>query len=141
MVVLSNFEQFAEEADKLYSSAPAYTRYTFKYRHCDGKLVLKVTNDIIVRARAPPLSAAAAAAAAVARLTPRAPRRGSAQTLTYATDQAADLRKLEKFNAVLCARMCGTTPLPPESGASRRAERAARRATGARAPQAHARAS
>ncbi|KAG8459017.1 hypothetical protein KFE25_006562 [Diacronema lutheri] len=83
MVVLSNFEQFAEEADKLYSSAPAYTRYTFKYRHCDGKLVLKVTNDII--------------------------------TLTYATDQAADLRKLEKFNAVLCARMCGTTPLPPES--------------------------
>ena len=25
------------------------TRYVMKYRHCDGKLVLKVTNDRVVR--------------------------------------------------------------------------------------------
>ena len=25
------------------------TRYVAKYRHCDGKLVLKVTNDRVVR--------------------------------------------------------------------------------------------
>lgn len=52
MVLLQSFDNFAEEADKLYMSAPAYTRYTSKYRHCDGKLVLKVTNDIIVSAPA-----------------------------------------------------------------------------------------
>jgi len=80
---MTSIDQFAEEAAKLYASAPAHTRYSLKYRHCDGKLQLKVTNDIV--------------------------------TLTYATDQAAELKRVEKLNALLFAKMSGTEPLEPSA--------------------------
>jgi signal recognition particle subunit SRP9 len=45
MVYIAEFEAFMQEAEELYRSSPLGTRYCIKYRHCDGKLVLKVTDD------------------------------------------------------------------------------------------------
>jgi len=43
---ISDFEQFLQEAEDLYKARPLATRYCIKYRHCDSKLVLKVTDDV-----------------------------------------------------------------------------------------------
>ena len=77
MVWVDNWETFYAEAEKLYIEHPdhvratlsppmiarnrshpqivplssAQTRYVMKYRHVDGKLELKVTNDRVVRTR------------------------------------------------------------------------------------------
>lgn len=40
---------FLQQAEELYLANPLKTRYTTKYRHCDGKLILKVTDDVTVR--------------------------------------------------------------------------------------------
>ena len=45
---IEDFEAFIQEAEELYRSNPLATRYSIKYRHCDGKLVLKVTDDVKV---------------------------------------------------------------------------------------------
>mmetsp|Transcript_37464 Transcript_37464/g.80713 ORF Transcript_37464/g.80713 Transcript_37464/m.80713 type:complete len:115 (-) Transcript_37464:76-420(-) len=45
MVYIADFESFIQEAEDLYRASPLDTRYSIKYRHCDGKLVLKVTDD------------------------------------------------------------------------------------------------
>eukprot|EP00727_Mastigamoeba_balamuthi_P005631 m51a1_g1688 putative signal recognition particle 9 kda (136) ;mRNA; f:456880-457879 len=45
MVYLLNFERFIEATEKMYLASPTKTRYCLKYRHKDGKLVLKVTDD------------------------------------------------------------------------------------------------
>lgn len=46
---ISDWDTFAEQAEALYRSDPLKTRYVLKYRHCDGKAVLKVTDDKTVR--------------------------------------------------------------------------------------------
>ena len=56
----------------------AQTRYVMKYRHCDDKIVLKVTNDRTV--------------------------------LQFQTDQASDVKRLDKLNGVFLTRMCGKEP-------------------------------
>ena len=45
MPYLESLETFVAEAEKLYVEHPEHTRYVAKYRHVDGKLELKVTND------------------------------------------------------------------------------------------------
>ncbi|KAG1678417.1 hypothetical protein FOA52_015184 [Chlamydomonas sp. UWO 241] len=45
MVYIADFEAFMQESEELYRASPLGTRYCIKYRHCDGKLVLKVTDD------------------------------------------------------------------------------------------------
>ena len=45
---IDDFETFIQEAEELYRARPLDTRYCIKYRHCDGKLVLKVTDDVKV---------------------------------------------------------------------------------------------
>eukprot|EP00803_Ostreobium_quekettii_P002759 evm.model.scf_233.4 EVM.evm.TU.scf_233.4 scf_233:112446-113270(+) len=42
---LRSWESFASQAEELYRKDPLGTRYLMKYRHCDGKLELKVTDD------------------------------------------------------------------------------------------------
>eukprot|EP00891_Asterochloris_glomerata_P003942 jgi/Astpho2/3942/gw1.00063.218.1_t len=42
---IQDWDSFAEQAEALYKADPICTRYTLKYRHCDGKAVLKVTDD------------------------------------------------------------------------------------------------
>ncbi len=48
MPYLDSWDSFQTQAETLYRSRPLHTRYVLKYRHCDGRLVLKVTDDVVV---------------------------------------------------------------------------------------------
>jgi len=73
MVYIENWDDFQESSIKLFRSDPVATRYVMKYRHCDGKLVLKVTDDKVC--------------------------------LKFKTDQAQDIRKMEKLNNTFFSMM------------------------------------
>nr|KYP49224.1 Signal recognition particle 9 kDa protein [Cajanus cajan] len=45
MVYVTSWDEFVERSVQLFRADPHSTRYVMKYRHCDGKLVLKVTDD------------------------------------------------------------------------------------------------
>ncbi|KAI1308413.1 hypothetical protein EDD11_004303 [Mortierella claussenii] len=45
MVNVHQWDEFQKAAEELYSLSPKTTRYVAKYRHVEGKLVLKVTDD------------------------------------------------------------------------------------------------
>ncbi|KAF9979243.1 hypothetical protein BGZ73_002510 [Actinomortierella ambigua] len=45
MVNITNWDEFQRAAEELYLLSPNNTRYVAKYRHTEGKLVLKVTDD------------------------------------------------------------------------------------------------
>jgi signal recognition particle subunit SRP9 len=42
-----NWDEFQLQVEELYKNSPKTTRYVTKYRHCDGKLVLKVTDSVL----------------------------------------------------------------------------------------------
>uniref|UniRef100_A0A7S2INI4 Signal recognition particle 9 kDa protein n=1 Tax=Haptolina brevifila TaxID=156173 RepID=A0A7S2INI4_9EUKA len=93
MVWIDSWDTFYAEAEKLYTDHPEHTRYVMKYRHCDGKLELKVTNDRVC--------------------------------LKFLTDQAQDLKRIEKLNNLFLTYMCGKDPQlePPEEVLAMRADR------------------
>lgn len=45
MVYIESWDEFTKRCVDLFRADPLRTRYVMKYRHCDGKLVLKVTDD------------------------------------------------------------------------------------------------
>nr|GMD25098.1 Signal recognition particle 9 kDa protein [Ipomoea batatas] len=45
MVYITLWDDFVEKSVQLFRADPGKTRYVMKYRHSDGKLVLKVTDD------------------------------------------------------------------------------------------------
>ncbi|KAM7496054.1 hypothetical protein LguiA_020468 [Lonicera macranthoides] len=45
MVYITSWDDFVERSIHLFRTTPEKTRYVMKYRHCDGKLVLKITDD------------------------------------------------------------------------------------------------
>ncbi|PWA53366.1 Signal recognition particle, SRP9/SRP14 subunit [Artemisia annua] len=45
MVYIISWDDFVERSVQLFRANPEKTRYVMKYRHSDGKLVLKVTDD------------------------------------------------------------------------------------------------
>lgn len=45
---VEDFNVFYQQAEELLLKDPIKTRYVVKYRHTDGKLVLKVTDDDVV---------------------------------------------------------------------------------------------
>ncbi|KAI3829729.1 hypothetical protein L1987_03857 [Smallanthus sonchifolius] len=45
MVYIVPWDDFVERCVQLFRASPQNTRYVMKYRHSDGKLVLKVTDD------------------------------------------------------------------------------------------------
>ncbi|EPS67884.1 hypothetical protein M569_06886 [Genlisea aurea] len=45
MVYIESWDDFVDKSVRLFQAEPEKTRYSMKYRHCDGKLVLKVTDD------------------------------------------------------------------------------------------------
>lgn len=49
---VADFDAFYAQAEQLFRSRPLDTRYSVKYRNCDGKLVIKVTDDRTVSAPA-----------------------------------------------------------------------------------------
>ncbi|XP_066910949.1 signal recognition particle 9 kDa protein-like [Clytia hemisphaerica] len=73
MTYIENWEDFAKAAEQLFIENPSQARFCTKYRHCDGKLVIKMTDDKVC--------------------------------LKYRTDQAQDVKKLEKLNNVLMRHM------------------------------------
>jgi Signal recognition particle 9 kDa protein (SRP9) len=48
MPYLDDWAEFQAQSEALFRSRPLHTRYVLKYRHCEGRLVLKVTDDIVV---------------------------------------------------------------------------------------------
>ncbi|GFQ90860.1 signal recognition particle 9 kDa protein [Trichonephila clavipes] len=46
MPYCSTWEEFAKAAERLYINDPMKVRFTLKYRHCDGKLIIKITDNI-----------------------------------------------------------------------------------------------
>jgi len=47
MTFIKSWEDFERAAEKLYLANPMKVRYTMKYRHKDGALVLKFTDDAV----------------------------------------------------------------------------------------------
>ncbi|CAJ2630847.1 signal recognition particle 9 kDa protein-like [Trifolium pratense] len=45
MVYITSWDEFLDRSIHLFRADPDSTRYVIKYRHCDGKLVLKVTDN------------------------------------------------------------------------------------------------
>ena len=45
---LDTWDDFYSASEQLYLDSPEKFRFVIKYRHCDGKMVLKVTNNHIV---------------------------------------------------------------------------------------------
>uniref|UniRef100_A0A2P2QP78 Signal recognition particle 9 kDa protein n=1 Tax=Rhizophora mucronata TaxID=61149 RepID=A0A2P2QP78_RHIMU len=45
MVYITSWDEFVERSVQLFRADPDSARYVMKYRHCDGKLVLKVTDN------------------------------------------------------------------------------------------------
>uniref|UniRef100_A0A7S3WIU2 Signal recognition particle 9 kDa protein n=1 Tax=Strombidinopsis acuminata TaxID=141414 RepID=A0A7S3WIU2_9SPIT len=86
MVYINDWDAFFHESEKLYLEHPAHTRYTLKYRHTDGKVVLKVTNDRVC--------------------------------LQFVTDQATDLKRIERLNNLFFTYMCGQDPHDSEADAA-----------------------
>ncbi|MEE6473743.1 hypothetical protein FKM82_010159 [Ascaphus truei] len=63
----------SQAAEKLYQAEPIKVRVVLKYRHCDGNLCIKVTDDVVC--------------------------------LLYRTDQAQDVKRIEKFHSQLMRLM------------------------------------
>ncbi|KAL1917792.1 uncharacterized protein VTP21DRAFT_3626 [Calcarisporiella thermophila] len=45
MVYLKDWNEFQRLSEELYQKSPEHTRFLTSYRHCDGILILKVTDD------------------------------------------------------------------------------------------------
>lgn len=107
---IENWESFYQQAELLYKANPLRTRHSIKYRHCDGKLVIKVTDDNTVSAGLVWEASLGWATPALPGPLPVAGRRPAPwphmpQCLQYRTDQQADLKKLEKLNTLFLALM------------------------------------
>jgi len=48
MVYFDSWDEFATAVEQLFVAEPNKFRFVVKYRHCDGKLVLKGTDDQVV---------------------------------------------------------------------------------------------
>jgi hypothetical protein len=80
------------------------TRFTVKYRHVDAKVILKVTNDRVVRRRNTVQRRNTVRSAPLPRCLTNSPRLRS-QCIKFRTDQQQDVKKLDKFNNVMMRHM------------------------------------
>lgn len=44
---IESWDEFAKKSEALYVKNPNKVRFVVKYRNCDGKLILKVTDNIV----------------------------------------------------------------------------------------------
>jgi len=49
MVLVAQWDEFYAKAEDLCRSSPMKTRYSVKYKHKEAKLVMKVTDNKVVR--------------------------------------------------------------------------------------------
>ncbi|XP_046355884.1 signal recognition particle 9 kDa protein-like [Haliotis rubra] len=73
MTYFNTWEEFAKATERLYINDPSRCRFVIKYRHSEGKLVLKMTDDRVC--------------------------------LQFKTEQAQDVKKLEKLTSQLMRHM------------------------------------
>ncbi len=104
---VEDFNAFYQQAEELLLKDPIKTRYVVKYRHTAGQLVLKVTDDVVVRSELLG-SCAVRLAGMLGGCSSRSHLSTCtclfrAQCLKYKTDQQVDIRKMEKLNALFFA--------------------------------------
>ncbi|KAF9261001.1 signal recognition particle SRP9/SRP14 subunit [Marasmius fiardii PR-910] len=46
MVYIQSWQEFQDAAEALYQKSPNKARYCIKWRSCEGRLVLKITDDV-----------------------------------------------------------------------------------------------
>ncbi|KAF7804678.1 signal recognition particle 9 kDa protein [Senna tora] len=98
MVYLTSWDEFVERSVQLFRDNPESTRYVIKYRHCDGKLVLKVTDNrevLILVFTYLSLVVLFLKLIVIVFL----------QCLKYKTDQAQEAKKMEKLNNIFFTLM------------------------------------
>ncbi|QDZ18244.1 SRP9/SRP14 subunit of signal recognition particle [Chloropicon primus] len=71
--MLLEWDEFAAKAEEMARRNPLHTRYVVKYKHAEGKMTLKATDN--------------------------------EECFTYKTNQASDLKKMEKLNRIMSAVM------------------------------------
>ena len=98
---LESIDSFVHQAEELYKADPLKCRYTLKYRHCDGKLVVKLTDNTTVR-RVYVCSTQSTPPPPVPSLTFLS---CTLQCLQYKTDKQTDLKKIEKLNHIFFSLM------------------------------------
>ncbi|XP_045393095.1 signal recognition particle 9 kDa protein isoform X1 [Lemur catta] len=95
MPQFQTWEEFSRAAEKLYLADPMKARVVLKYRHSDGSLCIKVTDDLVVPLRG-----------CMKSVRPLVMTMSSKnQCLMYRTDQAQDVKKIEKFHSQLMRLM------------------------------------
>ncbi|KAJ3063391.1 Signal recognition particle protein, partial [Quaeritorhiza haematococci] len=94
MVYIENWSDFENAAIDLYSAAPTRTRYLTKYRHVDGQLVLKVTDDVTESLRT-----------LAARRDKDLERAKEVHTLTIAQGEADRDERLRQINEVYARKL------------------------------------
>ncbi|KAL3849935.1 hypothetical protein ACJIZ3_011817 [Penstemon smallii] len=92
MVYIASWDDFVEKSVQLFRADPEKTRYAMKYRHCDGKLVLKVTDDKEENLKLEVIFTTFSFLL-------------SYQCIKFKTDQAQDAKKMEKFNNIFFTLM------------------------------------
>uniref|UniRef100_A0A8C8F7I9 SRP9 domain-containing protein n=1 Tax=Oncorhynchus tshawytscha TaxID=74940 RepID=A0A8C8F7I9_ONCTS len=136
MPYYQTWEEFARAAEKLYLTAPMKVRVVIKYRHCDGNLRIKVTDDAVAHTSlrspcaTPSVGWSGVKLAAIGLRTSGSlfsgvlnhsspsgsptdkSEFGGFQCLQYKTDQAQDVKKIEKLHGKLMRLM-----VSKESGA------------------------
>ncbi|RUS22874.1 hypothetical protein BC937DRAFT_95648 [Endogone sp. FLAS-F59071] len=102
MVYIDSWDEFQKAAEDLYVASPYQTRYVSTYRHVDGKLILKVTDDRTVGlsntrlpTTRPHSSLAHANVGFVSHPLPR----------LYSVPALTDLKKFERLNKSLMSKM------------------------------------
>ncbi|KAK6937610.1 SRP9 domain [Dillenia turbinata] len=91
MVYIESWDEFVERSIQLYRADPHSTRYVTKYRHCDGKLVLKVTDN--------------REGCAIPSYAVNDQPTFVLSCLKFKTDQAQDAKKMEKLNNIFFTLM------------------------------------
>ncbi|KAF9686887.1 hypothetical protein SADUNF_Sadunf02G0036600 [Salix dunnii] len=92
MVYTASWDEFVDRSVQLFRAGPDSTRYVMKYRHCDGKLVLKVTDNKEIHVIESVLRFYMDWISEVAH------RLFEIECLKFKTDQAQDAKKMEKLN-------------------------------------------
>lgn len=94
MVFLKDWEDFEIAAESMYMQSPNKCRFTLKYSHSKGQLVLKFTDNIKVR-----ISFVSTAS------THMTDTQYSPQAIQYKTEIMPDLKKIEKLTGNLMMHM------------------------------------
>jgi len=109
MVHAESFDDFYEKAVTLYRADPSRIRYVTKYRHCDGYLVFKVTDDtearscffnLLPRSEVRRCGVSRTALVVLFFLKSSTAIRLYFRCISFGSMEASDLKKLEKLNSL-----------------------------------------